>query len=383
MSEIIKPLPKSERIDALDILRGFALFGVLLVNLTMMHTSLYGIIASPTTLPEMLILYFAQGKFYTIFSFLFGLGFYFFLKKSGEHQVRTYKKRLYALLMFGALHMIFIWYGDILFSYAICGFILLWQRKKSDKRLIKTACLLIILVALVIGLSSGFQVSLSNDLEYTSNMATSMASADTAYTSLPYFEFVRFRLTNEIPIVLGNLIVTIPKLMALFYIGLWVGRKEVFQNLHLYKKTLSKLTVFGLVSFLVVIGLHYIIENQLPLNFYTAFATGFLMEVTTVLGSLFYISLVLSVILRSNFLHSLRHVGRMALTNYLVQTIFFTTLINGYGFGWYGKINPHYFLPIAVVFFLVQGVFSAWWLSSHPYGPMEKIWRKLTYGKAV
>ena len=155
----------SNRIIEMDIIRGFALFGVLLVNMTMIDATMYSYES-----PSLLIHLFAVGKFYTLFSMLFGLGFFYFMNKPDGTVLDGYlfKRRLIALFFFGLLHLIFVWYGDILHVYAITGAVLLKSRNRSVKALLKTSVLLFVLSTFMFAWfrsSGGTQVDMSSVMQ--------------------------------------------------------------------------------------------------------------------------------------------------------------------------------------------------------------------------
>lgn len=381
-SQHIKPTTKANRVVEIDIIRGFALFGVLLVNLTMMHQSMFSApqalagLSGINALSAAAIGLFAQGKFYTIFSFLFGLGFYYFIDRPHVDEKivgNRFKRRMYALLLFGMGHLVFVWFGDILHSYALCGFILFSKRNRTDAQFKRSIVILLIVSLLIIGLAS----SAGPDAGYEAQM---VEKANAAYTGTSYMAMVIYRITNELPLVLANLIAVVPKLLAMFYMGYLSGRHRVFHQLDQHQRAIKTIwrfaAVTSLICFAAIIGL-----GRLS-GFLPNFLKGMLNEVTTVSGSAFYVTTLL-LLLKSpfkRFLSPLQYSGRMALTNYLTQTIFWTTLINGYGLGYFGKIPYWAFFPLALVFYAIQIAFSALWLRRFNFGPMEKLWRTMTYG---
>ena len=158
----MRPVPQSERIHFLDILRGFAIFGILAVNLAGFASPAFlpGY-APPDSMPwydelaQTLVLFFAEGKFYTIFAFLFGLGFAVQLARAeakGKDIRSFYPRRLLVLFGFGVLHSILFWTGDILRLYAVLGFPLLAFRKRANRTLLIWAGALFTLSFVILGL---------------------------------------------------------------------------------------------------------------------------------------------------------------------------------------------------------------------------------------
>ena len=136
------PIEKKKRVEQIDVIRGFALMGVLLVNMTMIDGTLFSSVdpglEGINLIFQKAIHFFAVGKFYTLFSMLFGLGFYYFMKKDEGERIgkKLYKRRLMALFCFGLLHLIFVWHGDILHVYALVGICLMLNTNTSSAKLL-------------------------------------------------------------------------------------------------------------------------------------------------------------------------------------------------------------------------------------------------------
>lgn len=389
---------RKKRIDELDMLRGFALFGVLLVNLTMMHASRAGFPVSRMGLEGLnylsarIIEVFFQGKFYTIFSVLFGLGFYLFMNRKGsgdgEKSVDMkpfFIRRMIVLLIFGVLHMVFVWHGDILHTYALIGFILLWKRDITDEGILRGAMLWLGIAVFLNGLLTGLSEIPSI---YHAMMSSELIPyADRIYSQDSYLQLLRFRLVYEVQNAPVNLIFILPKILGLFYFGVYLGRKQLFQNLKEYQSLLVKALRYSLViSVVMILGL----EIFRPFTggedpYYTfAFLEGVFEEILTLSGSAFYSSGLLLLLQNPKWkkaLSPLKYMGKMALTNYLLQTVIWTLVFTGYGLGYYGKVPYRAFIPLAVIFFMLQALFSRYWLSRWNMGPMEALWRRLTYKK--
>lgn len=379
----LTPLQNENRVVEIDIIRGFALFGVLLVNMTMIDATMYSYVSSAFDLSNaferfsaLMIHILAVGKFYTLFSMLFGLGFYYFMNKTDGTPVfgHLYKRRLIALFCFGLLHLIFVWYGDILHVYAITGAILFNSRNRSNNALLKTAILLFILSTMMFAWfkgSGGTQVDLS----------TVMLEAENAYTKTSYFEMVQYRLTHELPMIAFNFFAVLPKILSLFMFGYYVGKRQLFVALEA-NLTVIRIAwrVSGIIALICALG-YTLIEGE-----FTTIRSEMLVvvfdEVLTISGALFYATTLILLYKNTRYkkiVAPLQFSGKMALTNYLMQTFCFTTLIYGYGVGLHGKIPYWAYFPIAVLFYLIQIGLSKWWLTNHKFGPMEKIWRRFTY----
>lgn len=376
----MQPTNVKTRILAPDVIRGFALIGVLLVNLTMMNGTIgasvpaYNTLQGMDALSSFFIHYFAQAKFYTIFAFLFGFGFYLFSDKPADLRPDYYfKRRMYALLLFGACHLIFVWSGDILHTYAVCGFVMLSKSKKETFNPLKTG-------ALLIGISIILTSVLTAIMAFSAEVVPN-AKGIIAYSQFGYLDMVKYRAQNELLLIIFNLPFVMIRILGLFYIGFWVGKERIFNNVDKHMVNIKKLCFnSGGLFVLTVVTEHLLIGST---NHATVFIKSFANEMGSILGATFYVTSILSLLatpLGAKCLSPLRYTGRMALTNYLTQTIFFTTLYNGYGGALFGKIPVSYYIPMALGFYLVQLLLSRLWLNRHKFGPMERIWRKLTYG---
>lgn len=375
-------MPIKKRVDEIDIIRGFALFGVLLVNLTMIDATQFSMGNIPYSnlsgleyISAWAIRLLAQGKFYTIFSFLFGLGFYYFLgKENSDVAMNRFSKRLYALLCLGILHTVFIWYGDILHVYALAGFFLIKSKNKSDFVLLRNMILLFVFSTTLIVLASQFGGS---------EMSEMASDALIAYQQNSYSKMVTYRIQNEVPIGIFNLIVVIPKVLVLFYAGYYVGRKGWFDHLEAQRKRIIKYcvisgSIFGISLIMILVLSH--LDSLIGYKGLIIFE-----ELSTLGGSVFYMTIILLMAQKEKLkkmLMPLSNLGKMALTNYLIQTIFWTSVVNGYGLGYFGQIPYYAYFPLALGFIATQIVISNLWLSKFSQGPVEKLWRMVYRGKS-
>ncbi|HSN67301.1 MAG TPA: DUF418 domain-containing protein, partial [Fusibacter sp.] len=300
-------LQNNNRIIEMDIIRGFALFGVLLVNMTMIDATMYSYES-----PSLLIHLFAVGKFYTLFSMLFGLGFFYFMNKPDGTLVAGYlfRRRLIALFFFGLLHLIFVWYGDILHVYAITGAILLNNRNRSVKSLLKTSVLLFIL-------STFMFAWFSSSGGTQGDMSTVIQDAESAYTQTSYFNMLYYRITHELPMIAFNFIAVLPKILSLFMFGYYIGKRQIFSsledNLSLVRRTWR---LSGVIAFVCGLGYTLIIGEYIALRL-EILAVVF-DELLTLSGALFYATSLILLYQSARFkkiVSPLQFSGKMALTN--------------------------------------------------------------------
>lgn len=347
----------NERIHILDILRGFAIFGILAVNIiafSLPNHDFSQMIKSsePTKWYDHLALwfseYFTEGKFYVIFSFLFGLGFSVQLTRAeakGSNIMSFYPRRLLILLGFGILHSLF-WWGDVLRIYALLGFVLLAFRKLPNQWLLALS----ILCVDFSGIVAGFPDIFGNG---------------TGSPSDNILKSILFGLTHMGPLV-----------MAMFFLGRIIGQLKIFEKLHQYKGILTKIIIFGLI---ISVGLRVI-------TFVFASEQGgnetLLKGLSDMALAAVYVSTLSLLSLRNNIakqLKSMADVGRMALTNYIVQTIICVSFFRVFDLE--GKVNAFWLLLMTIVIYLLQLLYSHWWLNHFKYGPIEWLWPSLTYGK--
>lgn len=380
----MKPVEiKRDRIEQLDIIRGFALFGVLLVNLTMIDETLFSRQSSPFAYENLLerlfailLDIFATGKFYSLFAILFGIGSVIFMQKfeTDQEGVRFYKKRLFILFVIGIFHLVFVWYGDILHVYAIAGFIMMSKRHLTAKHLF-------IWSIVSFAISTVLFSTMMGDGQVTPEINTIVENSLVVYRQSNYLEFLKYRMTWELPVILINLIIVLPKIFALFFLGAAIGKINVFQKSTVMKGYLNKTFKFSLIASVVFSSSYMIFSSGVLGNNMLGISVVF-SELLTISGALFYGSVIMLLTSKNGFLKKMRplaSVGKMALTNYLAQTIFFTTLLYGYGVGLFQKLPIWSYLPLALVFFVCQMVISSIWLRRYKQGPVEFIWRKFTY----
>ena len=393
----IAPIQPAERISEIDIIRGFALFGILMVNMSFFKIPMF-FERYPSNFPEgieqvsaWVIQLFFTGKFYAIFSFLFGLGFYIFMERTlarGMELVPLYRRRLLALMLFGFIHLFFIWSGDILFAYALVGFIMLRFRDKSPESLKKWIVGLFATALVLNGtfsLLSGYSEIMAGE-EYGLIVQQMLDGATAVYRYGSFGQLVAFRAVNELPYVIISMIVWIPAILAFFLCGLYAGKKELFKDIPGNAAFLKKIRNIGLPVGAMLMLFYFLVETgTFPVS--TLFWHSAL-AVLNYSASLFlfpaYVALV-ALALQGDFfkklLYPLAAPGRMALTNYLSQTVICIFIFYGFGLGLYANVNAAHGILIAIAIYFIQVAWSNLWLKKFRYGPMEWLWRVLTYKK--
>ncbi len=384
------PIPPGERIDAVDIVRGFALFGVLALNMLAFAGPAY--LAGPwevstrwwDRLAELVLLIGGESAFYSTFSLLFGLGFALQLDRAlARGQSRwVFARRMAVLLGFGLVHAVLIWDGDILVQYAVTGFALLAFARASARTArwwsIGLASTMVVLGVGVVAAALAFG-------DITPTTAADVASDAALIENGSILDLATDRLDEVVSYAIITL-VSVPWFLALFLAGTWLvrsGRVADWRNQRPFLLRVLAVSVpvaiaaKGTLAVLIVTGRTGLAEvATFPL---TNLIGGPALGAT-------YVSLVVLALQRDGVVaRALGHlgpVGRMALTNYLSQSLIAVTFFYGWGLGNYGRWGVAVGLGLTVVLFAIQMVWSRLWLARFRYGPMEWLWRTLTYGQA-
>jgi uncharacterized protein len=401
--------PNPNRFVILDIIRGIAVFGIIIMNFDVL--SGYYFLSSevkssfPNARLDNLIQFaqflFVDGKFYSIFSILFGLGFTIFyhnVANKGINPRAIFYRRLWFLFGIGFIHFMFIWQGDILLLYAILGFALPMFYSLSNRALLIWAVCLILspivldLILLQLAWFPGpvieawvlsFAESAGNTDGYDFALARYTESLSFAEIMLWQFGGAIYKLIMYIDTH------RFPKVMGLFIIGLWIGRNEYYKNLQPHLGTLKKAAFwFWLIgfpcSFFMVIyhfDGKYISQLQPEGMMDTLFYT-----LSVVPLALCYLALICIWWTNSGgarLLLAFAPVGKMALSNYIMQSFFGIFIFYGEWMGMGLKFGPSLYIPLALGLCIVQMIFSHWWLKRYEFGPLEKIWKWWTYKNAA
>jgi uncharacterized protein len=406
MTPLITPTVPAQRIELIDALRGFAIFGILMVNMPLffkpISSMLLGYSGSDNSLElfsHLFIKFFFEGKFYVIFSMLFGYGFWLFINRTGADGrsiIPTFRWRLFFLMLFGIAHIVFLWAGDILLWYAILGFILLLFRKVSDRGIIKWAAWLVIIPTLLISLFTLLALFASMDptakeafdasmKENAAGMQQLHDKAYQTYSNGSYTEIMSTRIKEYLTIMPGAFFFY-PVVLAMFLAGVWASRKGIFKNYMEHLPFFRKLLLWGLIIGIPVSVIYSYAYTQAPLNepgIWSLLSTAG-HTVSGIMLGMAYVSIIVLLTARGSldkFIRFIAPVGRMALTNYLLHSIICTTLFLPYGFGLFGKIEYWQGILLTILIFSLQIPFSIFWLKRFNYGPFEWLWRSLTYRK--
>lgn len=394
MSQSYSPIGLSERVHEIDAVRGFALLGILMMNImsfagpTLQDQFTAGTSDIYTGGANAGVIFFINtfvtSNFYTMFSFLFGLGFYIFLSRAEKKPGSTsllFLRRMMMLLAFGLFHAIFIWYGDILMVYAATGSILLiFYKFKPFVNLAVSSFILLLgtlfVVAMSLLLFAAGSALMSGDQGFNPgfDMVRSLTDAD-------YMDVLDLNMSVFGTMMSSN-IMMIPFVLAMFLIGLYAGQKRIFENLDAKRKLLVWTAAVGIgagtpIKILVGYGLTYMMDEP---------AWSILTMLAYTLGgplmSLGYVAFFILIVLKFKGLTKmLQPVGQMALTNYIMQSVLMTVFF--YGMNMFNEIDAVWFIPIVLIVFAVQTVYSHLWMKKFKSGPLEWIWRSVTYGRIM
>lgn len=441
--DALRPVSREERIQIVDVLRGFAIFGILTVNMGFFRQPLLALVLGESQwegpidrFTQVAISFLFEGNVYPLFSMLFGFGMAIQMIRAKEKDrpfVGWYLRRLFFLFCFGVAHILFLWSGDILIAYSIFGSVLLLFRNRKNATLLKWAGGIIIAFAFL-GTGAIVLMTFLGDALDTASVPPTTQFAETApaepapaapqtaptatsaapsvepatqpngrddtlkhvrrlvdrtyeiYGHGSYLETMLLRVFEFALAMLFQVWLMGPIVMAMFLIGLYIGRTrrlaDIEANLPFFRRSLQ----WGLLIGVIGNGMAAISQiapstQEHPLLAGMLFLGDFIGGPAM---SMFYAASLILLSLRkqcARFLQYLAPVGRMALTNYLMQSLVCSLIFNGYGLGYYGKVSPAGGFVLTVSIYLAQVVFSNVWMSRFRFGPLEWLWRTLSYGK--
>ena len=379
-----------KRYIILDALRGFAILGICLANFPEFSLWTFSDPAGWTVTDKVtraIQTFLVDGKFYTLFSLLFGMGFSIQLENAGQ-KTRTFYRRMIILFLIGLIHLLFLWSGDILMLYAAMGMLLPLFKRLSTRSILYAAGIFLVLPVICEAL---FGTRLSDPLMREqwricglygiteSNFGTWLADIKNYRGMLQFLHQGAVERMWEFVTSYRFF-----KVLGLFLTGYAVGRERIFADLSSHRKLLKNILGYGLllgvpVSFLytwssisgeplgsVSHGIFYLLSVY-PMGF--AYAAGFCLLFDRSPGGRGWLLLTKP--------------GRMACTNYLGQSVLGILIFYGIGFGFGGKIGLLGTEAVALGVYAFQIAVSALWLKYFRFGPVEWVWRMLTYGQKL
>jgi uncharacterized protein len=395
MSSLSQPINLKNRIHSLDLIRGFAVLGILIMNIT--SFSQISMAYMNPTIGAGLEGYnqyfhgfnyiFADTRFMSIFSILFGAGVVLFTQRieaKGRRVVALHYKRMFWLLIFGLIHAYFIWAGDILVAYAICGSLVFFFRKKSIRTLlIMTVILFLIPICLNYMTYYGMPEEALESTFAFFYPSTEQIAAHTKIMQGSYIEQMPLRIENALELqTLVFMIDTFWRTSAMMLLGMILYRKGILSgdNSTAYYKNMIWV---GFVPGLIIssVGLNQVYSSDwsgayvMNIGANYKFVSGLLM-------ALGYIGLVIWIYKKGIFKklqNRLQATGRMAFTNYIGMSVICTLIFNGHGLGLFGTFDRLQQFLIVMGVWVIMLIISPKVLKKYQFGPLESMWRKLTY----
>lgn len=413
------PVAASARIESLDVLRGFAVLGILLLNILGFgfHSGVYSNPANAMTgLGDVLawagVELLAEGAMRCLFSMLFGAGIVLFATGANAKSARLHYRRTFWLLVIGLFDVyVLLWSGDILVNYALAGAVLFWVRNASASRLLACGLLLIAFMSLmyfamnyslapaqaaadeVAAAADPHQLSpevreaarqwqqFAQDFQPdSSQIATELAQRRASYASAFVWNIQQ---ASEMLLVVLPLFLFWDALammllgMALYKYGVLQGTRDY----HFYFRLMVSGFFVGLLVNSYEVGRAVADEFALLSVFAQMQPTYHLGRLGMALGyiGLFFCLAQWGIGMRLR--QRLAAAGRMALTNYLLQSLICAVLFTGLGFSLVGELLRWQSYGVVITIWLLQLWFSTWWMDRYRFGPAEWLWRGLTYGK--
>jgi len=404
---------QESRIQVLDFLRGIAVLGILIINIenfaypASFSPYLFGFASEIDQNTRFWVYYLFQGKFFTLFAILFGVSFYLMLERLAERYqgldaIDIYSRRLLVLFFIGIAHAYFIWDGDILHHYAVCGLFLFPLRSFSQKQLFSV-------IALLMG-SMLFNANLATDrnIEQSQDYAEAIQVAEGLRTEAQHKAVRRWeRRTSErnveyylddveerqgdyldnvaanaesIKILKGQLFYEniLFKTLMLMTIGMFLYRSGIFQDYrswsYYWPISISLLAISMTLAYDRYY--HWSYEYLSPT---TSLIKGLMYSVVNYFQGVSYLLVlngVFQIWLKPKAVIWICNIGRMALSNYILQSLICALIFYGYAGNMVNQVSRSELLAIIPIVWFANFIFSQLWLRYHRQGPLEKIWRK-------
>ncbi|WP_093059611.1 DUF418 domain-containing protein [Psychrobacillus sp. OK028] len=387
---LIKPTGVKERIISIDVMRGLALLGIFVVNMLFFHTPYiyinpYTWYQNPSDYETFkMIDLFVQGSVYPLFSMLFGYGLAMQFMKAeanGSNFSKFAVRRLFVLLLIGCIHAFLIWAGDILITYALAGFVLLLMiRLKPIWLFLISIFLFLIPNGLLSGLLYlGSKVSPNDMIIYTG--IQEIEASILAYGQGSWMDIFWQRLDDWL-YMNGNgamFLLMFITIVPFLLLGAAAAKWKLIERARELK---AFWIVTVVVAFAVGTSIKWIpyVKEADALTMYIQDTFGGPLQAIAYAG---VIAIICTIPIGAKILSPISKVGRMSMTIYLMQSIIATTIFYAYGFGLYGKIDITTGTWMAVGIYALQIVFAEIWFMKYKQGPVELLWRKLTYSNSL
>ncbi len=374
---------KGERLQIIDGIRGLSLAGILMANMLIFQYGIWGKeeihLYSPSKMDSVAYTFtkiFIEGSFMPIFAFLFGFGM-IKMKQSLDRKNLKYKqyffRRFLFLLVVGFLHSTYLWEGDILFFYGLMGLFLLIFVGRKKKTLLLLGSTLLLLFSLL-GYGSQ-QDTLADPVAIEAYVKKTI----TVYSTGTYEE-IKYHRNNVEPGHLPDYVYLFLLLFApfftapMFLFGMYAAKNNWFKEPDKKRQMYLKAAIFLTLSGILLKSAHHFF----PQLSWTGVA-DLLGASILAFGYIFVFAFLYTRFENSFWLRGCNCVGKLSLSNYLLQTVICTTIFYGYGFGLFGKLGVLTGIFLSIGIFMLQIIGSYWYLKRFKYGPVEKLLRMWTY----
>lgn len=397
----LAPVARAERIELLDVVRGFALFGVLIGNLMWTGPGASLSDAQLAALPTAAVDPWANAlwdfvghdKANTLFAFLFGLGFAVQLERAerrGGSFVARYARRLGVLFLIGVAHNFLVWFGDILHLYALTGLLLIPLRRLSNRALVVGGVLFALLARPAFWVCTRAHPAIAAYLDalpdFYSDAARQARGAMLLSGSYADVLAVNLDVTLSDWILNFGFVGWIGYVLGRFLLGTWVGRNRFLEDPGRFESGWRRVLRLTLPLGLAGSAWRAVVELlEVDLEGPARIVSGLFVQVGILALAASYLAGIVLVYQGSaRWRARLRHlapVGRMALTNYLSHSFFFLFALYGVGLGLLDDLGATALWLVGILLFAAQILASRWWLARFEFGPFEWLWRALTYGR--
>lgn len=414
MTHVITPTEQLDRIYSLDFLRGIAVLGILFINVENFAYPdswspwKYGFESTIDRDTRFWVYFLTQGKFYNMFALLFGVGFYIFLERLEHKQIGLkamdiFSRRLLWLFLIGTIHAYFIWDGDVLYHYSICGFLLFPFRSMNKK------ALLVISGILVLTILSNTYVSTANRInsfqkyteathipesEWTAEQRKrntywtgklTPRQPDTIQVSAPKQTYLKglkasydhSKLHKGLVYHSGILFPTLLIMIA----GILLYRAGIFHDYkkwkHYWLMSISVLIVALFINYIRYYQWTYQYDDPVVSHWQAALFT--FPKESLGLAYVLILNGLYQKFLKNKKIKVFTKIGKIALSNYILQNVLAGIVFYGYGFAKHNQYTRFELIGIVLIIWTIQIIFTVSWLSAFKQGPLESLWRKLTY----
>ncbi|PID02545.1 hypothetical protein CSV67_07865 [Sporosarcina sp. P2] len=384
----LTPTSLTERVEALDYLRGIALLGILIANMLHFHSPYaYMDPYSWYTIPHEQSMFhfidvFIEASFYPLFAMLFGYGVNMQYEKSWRNHTQFapfMARRMGILLIFGLLHALLIWSGDILFTYALMGFIMIAVIRIPKKWLLTLSLVIYFVPTLLL-----YGILALTRSKSTSSMLDGFVDtqqierAISSYGNGTFREILAFRLNEFITFEIVGSITAVFIILPLIMFGAALSKFKMIERMYALK---GKLFLAMLVFIPIGITLKNIPSWDGPKFENILLIQSIVGGPILTLGYAALFLLLFQVSFLKRMTQPFANVGRMAFTTYIMQSIIATMIFYSYGVGLYGKVDIVTGTWLALGIFAIQLIIAQVWLTNFRMGPLEAMWRKWSYGK--